>query len=569
MLAVFALALLLVGARLVELQAFGKDHYSALARGQRLRTVTLAAERGSIFDRNGNDLALSVPQKTVYANPQQVRDPEAYAAKLAPIVGVDEAELAERLASLDLQFVYVARKVDDETAKEIERLKLPGVGFVTESKRFYPGGELAGPVVGFVGTDNDGLGGLESEFEDFLRGRPGRVVAEADPSGREIPATEQLDRPARRGGDLVLTIDQSLQYEVERQLTEQVANVKAKGGMAIVADVTTGDVLAMATVDGPTETTPARPAPRTELNRPLTTVYEPGSTNKVITITGALNAGVVTPDRTFVVPPGITLGDVQFKDSEDHGTMHWNVSDIMRESSNVGTIQIASELGKERLAAYLRSFGFGSKTAIGFPGESAGLVLDPSRYTSTSMGSIPIGYEVSVTAMQMLDVFMTVANGGVSVPPRLVKATIDADGTRRDLPRRKGRRVVSAEAAAAVNPMLQAVVTGGTGARAAVPGYTVAGKTGTARKPPYKEDGRYMASFAGFAPAEAPRLAAIVVLDEPGTSYYGGEVAAPVFSGIMQYALRLERVTPTVALDAALPDPGTVAGNDVPVRVRV
>jgi cell division protein FtsI (penicillin-binding protein 3) len=325
----------------------------------------------------------------------------------------------------------------------------------------------------------------------------------------------------------------------------------------------------MATVDGATETTPARPAPPTELNRPLTTVYEPGSTNKVITITGALNAGVVAPDQTFTVPPGITLGDVQFKDSEDHGTMAWNVTDIMRESSNVGTIQIANQLGKERLAAYLRSFGFGSKTSIGFPGESAGLVLDPERYTSTSMGSIPIGYEVSVTAMQMLDVFMTVANGGVSVPPRLVKATIDADGTRDEMPRRRGRRVVSAEAAAAVNPMLQAVVTGGTGARAAVPGYTVAGKTGTARKPPYEEDGRYMASFAGFAPAEAPRLAAIVVLDEPGTSYYGGEVAAPVFSGIMQYALRLERVTPTVALDAALPDPGTVAGNDVPVRVRV
>ncbi len=566
-LAVLTLALLLIASRLVELQAFGRDHYEALALGQRVRTVTLAAERGSIFDRNGNDLALSVPQQTVYADPRLVKDPKAYAAKLAPVVGVDQAALAERLASPGLQFVYVARKVDDRTAAKVKALRLAGVGFISESKRFYPAGNLAAPLLGFVGTDNDGLGGLESDYEGFLRGRPGRVVAEADPSGREIPATQQRDVPARRGGDLVLTVDQSLQYEVERQLTEQVANVHAKGGMAIVADAKTGDVLAMATVDGATPTTPAGPAPATAMNRPLTMVYEPGSTNKVITVSGALNAGVIQPDQSFVVPPSVTLGNVQFKDAEQHGVEHWNVSDIMRESSNVGTIQIASKLGKDRLGAYLRAFGFGSRTAINFPGESAGLLLDPSKYTSTSMGSVPIGYEVSVTAMQMLDVFMTVANHGVSVAPRLVSATIDSDGTRHERGEPRGRQVISPEAAAAVTPMLEAVVTGGTGARAAVPGYSVAGKTGTARKPPYVADGRYVASFAGFAPAESPRLAAIVVLDEPGTSYYGGEVAAPVFSGIMQYALRLERVPPTIALDAALPEARGEAANDVPGRV--
>jgi cell division protein FtsI (penicillin-binding protein 3) len=558
-----AVALVLIGSRLVELQGFGQDHYDALAADQRVRTVTLAAERGSIFDRNGNDLALSVPQQTVYADPARVRNPVAYAAKLAPLVGVDRSTLADRLATPGLRFVYVARKVDDATAKRVKALHLPGVGFVSESKRFYPAEALAAPVLGFVGTDK-GLGGLESDYEQTLKGRPGRLVAEADPSGREIPATQQRDVPARRGGDLVLTLDQSLQYEVERQLTDQVQATRAKGGMAIVADVKTGDVLAMATVDGPTATTVARPAPASELNRPLTTVYEPGSTNKVITITGALDAGAVGADQSFVVPPSVSIAGVPFADAESHGVMQWNVSDIMRESSNVGTIQIAKLLGKDRLNQYLRGFGFGEKTRIGFPGESAGIVLDPARYTATSMGSIPIGYELSVTPMQMLDVFMTVANGGVSVPPRLVQATIDADGTRHDRAPSAGRRVVSTEAALRVNPMLQAVVTGGTGAKAAVPGYTVAGKTGTARKPPYEKPYRYMASFAGFAPAESPRLAAIVVLDEPGTSYYGGDVAAPVFSRIMQYALRLEHVPPTVPIDAALPEYTGASSNDVP-----
>lgn len=568
-LVVLGLALGAIGVRLVDLQVLGGQHFDELAADQRVRSVTLAAERGSIFDRNGNDLALSVPQQTVYADPREVRDPERAASLLAPIVHVDEAALAKRLAAPDLAFVYVARKVSDATVAKVKALHLEGIGFVPESKRFYPAGRLAAPVLGFVGTDNDGLGGLESDYERFLRGRPGTVVAEEDPSGREIPATQRRDEPARRGGDLVLTLDQSLQWELERDLTTQVQDVKAKGGMAIVADVRTGEVLAMATVDGATATTPARPAPPSELNRPLTTIYEPGSTNKVITITGALDKGVIRPDQTFLVPPSITIGDVAYKDAEVHGVEQMAVSDIMRESSNVGTIEIASKLGKYSLDHYLRAFGFGTKTPIGFPGESGGIVVDPEDYTATSMGSIPIGYEVSVTAMQMLEVFMTVANGGRSVPPRLVSATIDADGTRHALPTPTSRQVVSPQAAAAVIPMLQAVVTGGTGAKAAVPGYSVAGKTGTARKPPYDQVGRYMASFAGFAPAEAPRLAAIVVMDEPGTSYYGGDVAAPVFSRIMQYALRLERVPPTTPIDAALPQPQGTAANDVPQRVTV
>lgn len=563
LLVVMALALGAILVRLVDLQGVQQDHLAALGLRQRVHTVTLAAERGSIFDRNGNDLALSMPQRTVYADPRFVKDPAGYAARLAPIVGVDAGALAARLAQRDKEFVYVARKVDDATAKQVKALRLPGVGFVAESKRFDPAGNLAGPVLGFTGLDNDGLSGLERAYENTLRGRPGQLVAENDPGGREIPATERRDVPAQRGGDLVLTLDQSLQYEVEQRLTEQVGSTRAKGGMAIVADVQTGDVLAMATVDGADGKAPAHPAPPTEQNRPLATVYEPGSTNKVIDVASALETGAITPSTVFDVPWALQIADARFEDHVWHPPERWTARDIMRESSNVGAILVAHKVGKVRLDQYLRSFGFGTKTAIDFPGESAGLLLDPAKYSETSMGSVPVGNGLAVTAMQMLDVFATIANGGMSRPPRIVAATIDADGTRHDVPPAPGHRVVSAETAASVNDMLRSVVNEGTGYLAAVPGYTVAGKTGTAGKPPYR-DGEYMASFAGFAPAESPRLAAIVVLDQPVTNYYGGQVAAPVFAKIMQYALRLERVAPTVAMTVQPRRTGSTVSNDAP-----
>ncbi len=564
LLVLMALALGVIFVRLVDVQAVEGNHYEALAMAQRVRSVSLAAERGSIFDRNGHDLALSVPQHTIYADPRVVKDPARYARKLAPIVHVDRAKLRALLAKPKTAFVYVARKVDDDTAAKVKKLALPGVGSVAESERFYPGGALAGPILGFVGTDNNGLGGLEAGFENTLRGRPGRIVAEQDPNGREIPATQRIDDPAKRGGDLVLTLDQSLQFEVEKQLTAQVNSVGARGGIAIVADVKTGDVLAMASVDGGSGKGTARLAPATESNRPLTTVYEPGSTAKVITVGAALETGKVQPTTSFWVPWQLQISDRLFKDAEQHSEASWTVSDIVRESSNVGVIKIASSLGKENLDKYQRAFGFGSKTAINFPAESPGIMKNVADYVPSDMGSIPIGYTTAVTPMQMLDVFTTVANGGVSRPPRLVAATIGSDGTRHDLPPKRGRRIVSATTAAELNQMLRGVVTGGTGESAKISGYTVAGKTGTSRKPPYEPTPRYMASFAGFAPAEAPRLAAIVVIDQPGTSnnqYFGGTVAAPLFSTIMQYALRLEHVPPTTMMDAKPTSPGPTGGG--------
>ncbi|MEX1008209.1 MAG: penicillin-binding protein 2 [Acidimicrobiia bacterium] len=545
LLAVMTLAFVGIGARLVELQARDQTHLRSLGVGQRVRTVTLAAERGSIFDRNGVDLALSVPQTTIVADPSVIRQPGNYASKLAPVVVVDAQALQARLSDGNSRFAYVARKVDDATVARVKALHLTGLSYVPESKRFYPSGLLAAPVLGFVGTDNYGLGGLEAQYEKTIRGYPGEARVERDPQGNDIPGGGRILKPAERGKDIVLTIDQSVQANTEHVLTQQVEDAHAKGGLAIVADVLTGDILAMATVDGASDDRPAGPTPANEQNRPATIVYEPGSTNKVITMAGAIEEGLVTPDTVLEGIGGqVVVGGTTYSDVDSHpSTM--TVAEILEHSSNVGTIKIASMLGKERFDHYLRAFGFGQATALGFPGEANYQLLPLDQYNDTSMGSMPIGNGIAVSAIQMLDVYMTIANGGMSRSPRLVEATVEADGEVHELPLLAPHRVISPTTASALTGMLELVVEGGTGVNAQVTGYRVAGKTGTARKPPYEHPPyRYVASFVGFAPANSPRLAAIVVLDEPIGNYFGGGVAAPAFAQIMQQALGAERVPP-------------------------
>jgi cell division protein FtsI (penicillin-binding protein 3) len=539
------LAFLGIGARLVELQARDQTHLRSLGLGQRVQTVTLPAERGSIFDRNGVDLALSVPQTTIVADPHVIHNPTKYAAKLARAAVVNAAELETRLSQPHSRFAYVARKVDDATVARVKALHLNGLSYIPEPKRFYPSGLLAAPVLGFVGTDNNGLAGLESFYEKSLHGRSGQMRLERDPQGNEIPGGATVLQPAQRGKDVLLTIDQSIQANTEHVLTQQVETAGAKGGMAIVADVLTGDILAMATVDGTTTDRPAGPAPASEQNKPATVVYEPGSTNKVITMAGAIEDGLVTPDTTIDDIGGeVVVGGTTYSDVDTHpSTM--SVAQILEHSSNVGTIRIAGMLGPERFDHYLHAFGFGQQTALGFPGEANYLLLPLDNYNDTSMGSMPIGNGIAVSAIQMLDVYMTIANGGMTRAPRLVKATVDGNGERHDVALLPGHRVISPSTASAVSGMLELVVQGGTGTSAAVTGYRVAGKTGTARKPPYEHPPyRYVASFVGFAPANSPRLAAIVVLDEPSNAIFGGTVAAPAFSQIMQQALGAERVPP-------------------------
>jgi cell division protein FtsI (penicillin-binding protein 3) len=537
---VTVLAFVAIGVRLFDLQARDRSHLSSLGVGQRLRTVSIPAERGNVFDRTGRFLAMSVPQTTVIANPSVIKDPVAYAARLAPIVGVDQGTLEQRLADSTKQFAYVARTVNDQIAQQVRNLHLVGISFQDESRRYYPNA-VAGPVVGFVGTDHTGLGGIEYRYNSLLTGKPGSVQIERDPQGNDIPGGEHQVRRAKRGEDLVLTIDASLQWSTEQALLAGVTSMDARGGTAIIVDVQTGDILAMATVDGATETAPAHVADATEKNRPVSDVYEPGSTNKVITMSGAIQEGLVSPDTSFDdVYQSVNVGGTEYEDVEEHSST-MTVADILAQSSNVGTIKIARMLGKQGLSHYVDAFGFGHSTGLGLPDEAPGITLPLSQYNDTSMGAIPIGYNVAVTAMQMLDVYTTIANHGMTRPPRLVEATIDADGKRHDAPLPAPRQVISPETAQAVTSMLQKVVTEGTGTKAHIDGYPVAGKTGTARKAPYNT-GEYNASFAGFAPAGDPRLAAIVVVDNPSTSIYGADAAAPVFQQIMRFALTYERV---------------------------
>ncbi len=556
LLVVLILAFSALGVKLALVQAVGSDRYTAFAESQLVHTIDRPANRGSIFDRNERELALTVQQKTIWANPRLVTDPAGQADALAPILGLDAALLRDRL-SRDAGFVYLARKVSDPVAAQVKALRQAGVFSYDEPKRFNPSGSLAAPILGDVGLDNNGLGGLEQQFESVLVGKPGQLVVERDRKGNKITGGVRKDVPSERGDDLVLTIDRSLQFEAERALGAQIVATGAKGGMTLIMETATGEILAAANlVASPQAGGPPQPAPS---NTAVTDVFEPGSTNKLITITAALEEKLIQPTEVMAVPGQIQVADHLFKE-HDPLPAQQSITDIMANSSNVGTIKIGQKLGKDKLDHYLRAFGFGAKTGLDFPGESRGIMLDPAKWSGTSLPTISIGQGVSVTGLQMLAAYNTMANGGQYVAPKLVHATVDSAGQKHLTPPSVRRRVISPETTAAVNTMLTEVVKQGTGKAATIDGYTVAGKTGTARKPIEGgrgyEAGAYFASFAGFVPAEKPAITIIAVLDEPGTSIYGGTSAAPVFAEVARYALRHLRIPPPPQ-----PSVGVMAGG--------
>ena len=567
---VLGLVLAGVVVRLGAVQGPGGRRYASLGLSQRLRSAALPAERGSIVDRNGEALAISTRRRSVWADPQAVRDPVAAARALAPLLKKSEAFVRDRLTA-DGFFVYLARKVDDPVADAIAELHIAGVSLLDEPDRVEPADALAAPLLGQVDLDDKGVSGLELQYEQELAGRAGQMVVEKDPAGRHIPAGVHELRAAAPGRQLVLTLDRALQYETERALADQIVASHADGGLAVVMDPRTGEILAMANlVAGPPG---KRPVPPRD-NMAVTRVYEPGSVNKLITVAAALEEGVVRPQDRFVVPDHLAVADGNFRDSEPHPTESMTVGEIISESSNVGTIMIGQRLGRDRLDRYLRSFGLAEPTNLRFPGESGGIMLDPEEWSGTSIATVPIGQGVAVTALQMLGAYNTVANGGVYVAPRLVKSVVDADGRVDDASHPDPRRVVSEETADAMTAMLQRAVTDGTGKAAAVAGYSVAGKTGTAQKPGPGgyQAGAYVASFAGFVPASAPRLSIIVVLDEP-TPIYGGLVSAPVFSQLAAMGVRRLGIPPDAAppgsnrvLTVATP-PAAAATTTVPTTV--
>ncbi len=563
LLVIISLAFIAVVVRLTVVQGFSAKRYEVFGLSQRMEKIKLPAERGAILDRNMAELAVSTRRQTVWADPSVVADPIAAARALAPVLKVDEDVLRDKLDADDTAFVYLARKVDDAVAEAVKRLNLTGIQFLEEPKRIVPSGSLAGPVLGQVGTDDEGLSGLELQFQKALAGRAGELVVERDPGGNDIAAGLRELKPPARGDNLVLTLDRVLQYETERTLSDSIVAANAKGGMAVIMDPTTGEILALANLV--VEKPGTRPVPPAD-NMALTRVFEPGSTNKVATIAGALEEGIVVPSTRMNVTDNLVVADTTFRDSEPHPLMWWTTADILAHSSNVGTIQIAQRLGKPGIDRYLRSFGLADATGLRFPGESSGIMHDPDEWSGTSIGSIPIGQGVAVTAVQMLGAYNTIANGGTYVAPSLVKATVDAAGKVHPAKAPETRRVVSEGTAAEVSRMLTAAVDVGTGTAARIEGYTVAGKTGTARKPSETKAGysdNYMASFVGFLPAEAPRLSAIVVLDEP-TPYYGGVVAAPVFAALGSFGIRHLSIPAKPAAPAAaaptLGGPATTLG---------
>ena len=564
---VILLFLVVVG-RLAQLQLINGQKYAAFGASQRVRPVVLPAERGSVFDREGADLALSEPQHTVWADPRLVSDPQREADALAPLLGIDRNVLLRALTTPEKAFVYLARQVDDATTQKVKDLKLDGISFLAESKRFNPSGELARSVLGSVNLDNAGRAGLEQQYDGTLTGTAGELVLEQDPNGRTIAEGEHHLTPAQPGDDLVLTIDTAMQFEVERALSDQIIKMGAKGGIAIVSDPKTGEILAMATMDRPEDNGPPVASSN---NKAVTAAFEPGSASKVITMASALEEHVVQPDSTLVVPDHLKVADGVFSDHDPHPTETMSLTDILANSSNIGTIMLGQKLGAEKIDEYQRKFGFGSSTALNFPNESQGLMLNLPNWSGTSIGTIPIGQGVAVTALQMLQAYNVIANGGMYVDPKLVLATVGKDGTRSATPPSASRRVVSTQTAAQVRDMMEQVVIAGTGKEAAIDGYTVAGKTGTARKPQpsggYQDAAgnyHYMATFAGFVPAEDPKLSAIVVLDEPTATIFASGASAPVFSRIASYALRRFHIPPPgITLAPTVPAPTHVNSTQI------
>lgn len=549
-LAVFAVAGILamgvIAAKVVDLQAISHDDLTGLGDDQRIGRTTIDPRRGDILDRHGHALAVSVEVSSVYATPRDVGDPDAAAKALAPVLGMSEADLRPKLAS-DRGFVWVKRKVDDQVAQQVKDLHLPGVALAPEADRRYPSGGLAASVLGFADIDNKGLAGVEQRFDDQLRGEPGEIIIERDPQGRAIPSGERRVDPGRPGTSVQLTIDSAIQYESESALAEAVAKYHAKGGVAAVMDPRTGEVLAYATAPSFDPNDPAKSPSEARRAWGVGDVFEPGSTSKVVTIAGALEDGVVRPETQMTVPDQIQIWDRKISDDEKHPPIPMSVRQVIAQSSNVGTIKVAMSLGASRLDEWLRRFGYGVKTGIELPAESRGIYADRKDWSGVSVASFAIGQGVAVTPLQMLRVYGVIANGGMLVEPSIVAGTDGTDGFEPEA-RPAPVRVVSEQTAATMRDMLTGVVSEGTGAKAAVDGYTVGGKTGTARKP--KSDGsgyyqdKHVASFIGMAPAKDPQVVVLVALDEPD-QVYGGLTAAPTFARITQFAMRVLRVPPS------------------------
>jgi len=540
--AVFILLFCVALARAAWLQTVEGSEYSADARSQQTEMVTVPGVRGAILDRNGSELAISEEAASVFVTPYQVKDPAKAAAKLAPILGDDSKTIMDRLEA-DSGFEYLARKIDLSAAKAVTDLDLAGVGLLPDSRRIYPEGELASQVIGSVGIDNQGLTGLEAWEEEVLHATDGERQITRDALGDELE--RDTIAASTTGSDLTLTIDASIQAVAE-QVVDRIGRAYGPdGATAIVMNPQTSEVLAMANWPSVDPTRLDEAAPEDLQNLTTSFTFEPGSTFKAFTVAGSLEEGLVKPSTIFDLPPTITVADRTIEEAHVRAAASLSVADILAQSSNVGAITIGLGLNEkvsgdaqfgDTFDGWVRKFGFGAPTGIDFPGEEQGIVPTPDEYSGSTMGNLPIGQGLSVTPIQMATAFSAIANGGILREPRLI---LEEDGI--PVTSKAGERVLSERTSERLREMLEGVLEpGGTASAVQVPGYVLAGKTGTAQKVvdgTYSET-EYVGSFIGFAPAENPQLLVSVAVDNPPYGmHYGGTVAAPAFGEIAKFAL--------------------------------
>ena len=541
----------IVVVRLVQVQLVRHDHYVARAQRQQESTLALNPVRGSILDAKGRVLAESVAAESIYADPQAIADRKSAAAKLARIRGLGltardiEAKLRGRSS-----FAWIARQLPLDVTRQVRKLALPGIYFIEAHRRAYPRATLAASVVGYVGLDGDGLGGIEHSFDRYVRGTPGKVTLLRDARrGAYLVGGDGANRP-RDGHHVVLTIDSVIQFIAERALERAVMQYRASGGSILVMDPNDGAIVAMASSPTFDPNRFREFSPVAWRNRNVQDLYEPGSTFKIVTAAAGLEERVVTPSQIIDCGDGaITVQNITISEHDGHRYGMMSFEDVIVSSSNVGTVRVGLALGQQRFYEWIRRFGFGERAGIPLPGESSGLLRRTEKWTAVSPASISIGQEIGVTPLQIVRAVGSVATGGLLVEPRIVQRVVDEEGkTVYEPPRRAPKRVMSEKTAAVLNEILKSVVSRGTGANAALAEHVVAGKTGTAQKAGrggYMA-GNYVGSFAGYVPADQPRLVMLVVIDEPRGQHYGGTVAAPVFREVAEATLRYMGVAPSI-----------------------
>jgi cell division protein FtsI (penicillin-binding protein 3) len=538
--------------RLVYLQIFRYGDFEQRAQRQQQRTTEVAAKRGIIYDRAGRELAMSIAVDSAFAVPTEIPDLAQTVSLIARITRADGRELLAKCKA-SRTFCWVARKADAETAARIRALNLRGIYFQKESKRFYPKRDLAAQVIGYVGTDDEGLSGIEREYDDQLRGKPGRMLVSVDARRKYFGSVE---KQPEAGQNVALTLDEKIQYIAERELEKAMEQTHAESGTVVVQKPSTGEILALANRPTFNPNLSRDISPLKLKNHAISDVYEPGSTFKLVAISAALEEKVTNPNELFDCQMGsIVFNGMRIRDSKPHGVLP--VYDVLAESSDVGSIKIALRLGEERYYKYIHAFGFGQQTGIELPGETRGLSKPPNRWSRVSIAAISIGQEIGITPLQLVGLVSTFANDGVRVPPRIVAGTMPAQGSAQMITFSPGeqRRVTSSLTAAQMRQMMQRVVLHGTGKKALLEGYSSAGKTGTGQKvdPATRAYSRtkYVASFAGFAPINNPAITVAVILDSAVGLHQGGQIAAPVFQRIAQQVLEYLHTPHDVELPAS------------------